>query len=84
VGITKESLPSPVGDLYTGVVLACLCCLDESGENLFLGEKGVVDRDGIAVGVRYIENVSESMSWRGIWSQVWSVCCRDCGWVGSA
>jgi hypothetical protein len=54
VGITKESLPSPVGDLYTGVVLACICCLDESGENLFLGEKGVVDRDGIVVGVRYI------------------------------
>lgn len=59
VDITKDRLPSLVGDIYTRLVLACLCCLDVGSEyNVFEDSKsGVKDTDGIVVGVRYIENV---------------------------
>ena len=59
VTITKDRLPSLVGDNYTRLVLACLCCLDEGSEDNVFGAlgNGVRDRDGIVVGVRYIENV---------------------------
>ncbi|KAJ5711452.1 hypothetical protein N7488_005608 [Penicillium malachiteum] len=57
VALCKESLPAAVGEHYTEVVLSCLCCLDDSEDNLFRYEKGMQDRDGIIVGVRYIENV---------------------------
>lgn len=56
--ICKEDLPSVVGEKYTSVVVACLCCLDESDDNPFRDEKSFQDRDGIVIGVRYIENVS--------------------------
>jgi hypothetical protein len=59
VALAKDSLPSLVGERYTSVVLACLCCLDEDSEdNSFRYEKDMEDKDGIIVGVRYIENVS--------------------------
>ncbi|KAL4961579.1 uncharacterized protein BDV14DRAFT_203613 [Aspergillus stella-maris] len=60
VEMTKEVLPALVGDRYTGVVIACLCCLDDGDDNTFRDAKGLglQDRDGIIVGVRYIENVS--------------------------
>ncbi|KAJ5952462.1 uncharacterized protein N7479_010875 [Penicillium vulpinum] len=59
VAISKERLPSLVGDRYTKLVLACLCCLDEGSEDNVFGASGssVMDKDGIVVGVRYIENV---------------------------
>ena len=59
VAITKDRLPSLVGDNYTRLVLACLCCLDEGSEDNVFGASGscVRDRDGIVVGVRYVENV---------------------------
>lgn len=59
VAITEDRLPSLVGDQYTNLVLACLCCLDtESKHNVFEGPGSAVkDEDGIVVGVRYIENV---------------------------
>ncbi|OJJ03347.1 hypothetical protein ASPVEDRAFT_42857 [Aspergillus versicolor CBS 583.65] len=55
--ICKEDLPSVVGEKYTSVVVACLCCLDETDDNPFRDEKSFQDRDGIVIGVRYIENV---------------------------
>ncbi|KAJ5614197.1 hypothetical protein N7528_007851 [Penicillium herquei] len=51
VALCKESLPATVGEHYTEVVLSCLCCLDNSKDNLFRYEKGMQDRDGIIVGV---------------------------------
>jgi hypothetical protein len=58
VALARDSLPSLVGERYTSVVLACLCCLDEDSEdNSFRYEKNMEDKDGIIVGVRYIENV---------------------------
>ncbi|KAL3472587.1 hypothetical protein BJX99DRAFT_272820 [Aspergillus californicus] len=57
VALCKDSLPSLVGERYTDVVVACLCCLDDSADNSFRDEKSMQDKDGIIVGVRYIENV---------------------------
>ncbi|KAL3443986.1 hypothetical protein BJX65DRAFT_311294 [Aspergillus insuetus] len=58
VALAKDSLPSLVGERYTSVVLACICCLDEDSEdNSFRYDKNLEDTDGIIVGVRYIENV---------------------------
>jgi hypothetical protein len=59
VTITKDRLPSLVGDNYTRLVLACLCCLDEGSEDDVFGAlgNGIRDRDGIMVGIRYIENI---------------------------
>ncbi|CAI7571785.1 unnamed protein product [Penicillium bialowiezense] len=59
VDIAKDWLPSLVGDNYTRLVLACLCCLDEGSEHNVFGAtgSGVKDKDGIVVGVRFIENV---------------------------
>ncbi|PYH41659.1 uncharacterized protein BP01DRAFT_360146 [Aspergillus saccharolyticus JOP 1030-1] len=57
VAMCKDALPAAVGEQYTGVVLACICCMDHSEDNLFRYENGMQDRDGIIVGVRYIENV---------------------------
>ncbi|KAK2766644.1 hypothetical protein FQN54_005955 [Arachnomyces sp. PD_36] len=54
VTLAKDRLPSLVGDRYTDIVLACLCCLDEGEGNVF---SNVKDNDGIVVGVRYIENI---------------------------
>ena len=57
--IIKDRLLSLVGDNYTRLVLTYLCYLNErSKDNVFraLGNS-VRDRDGIVVGVRYIENV---------------------------
>ncbi|KAJ5200246.1 hypothetical protein N7491_008954 [Penicillium cf. griseofulvum] len=58
VAIAEDRLPSLVGDRYSKLVLACLCCLDEGSEDNVFGASGsVMDKDGIVVGVRYIENV---------------------------
>lgn len=54
VTLAKDRLPSLVGDRYTDIVLACLCCLDGGEDNVF---SNVKDNDGIVVGVRYIENL---------------------------
>ncbi|KAL3457359.1 hypothetical protein BJX64DRAFT_293233 [Aspergillus heterothallicus] len=61
--LAKNSLPSLVGERYTSVAIACLCCLDEDSEvNSFRYEKNLEDKNGIIVGVRYIENVSSLAS----------------------
>jgi hypothetical protein len=59
VALVKDRLPSLVGDRYTDVVLACLRCLDHGDDNVFTShDAGIKDKDGMIVGVRYIENVS--------------------------
>lgn len=59
VALARARLPSLVGDRYTELVLACLCCLDRGVENVFnMQGAEVKDKDGIIIGVRYIENVS--------------------------
>lgn len=64
VALTKDRLPSLVGDQYTQLVLACLCCLDQDSEDNYFNmpDSGVTDRDGIVVGVRFIENVMLAFS----------------------
>jgi hypothetical protein len=57
VQLSKERLPSLVGDRYSEIVRACLCCLDKTDENSFQPSE-LRDDDEIIVGVRYIENVS--------------------------
>lgn len=59
--LAKTRLPSMVGDRYTDLVIACLCCLDRGEDNVFeaLGVE-VKDKDGIIIGVRYIENASSN------------------------
>ncbi|KAE8395442.1 hypothetical protein BDV23DRAFT_194145 [Aspergillus alliaceus] len=54
VSMAKDRLPVLVGDRYTDIVLACLCCLDVVGDNIF---SDVKDNDNIVIGVRFIENV---------------------------
>ncbi|RDH24027.1 hypothetical protein M747DRAFT_254043 [Aspergillus niger ATCC 13496] len=58
VDMARDALPSLVGERFTGIVLACLCCLDQSVDNALWDPKELQDRDGIVVGVKYIENVS--------------------------
>ncbi|KAL4932163.1 uncharacterized protein BDV17DRAFT_288240 [Aspergillus undulatus] len=57
VALCKEVLPSLVGEKYSAVTIACLCCLDASEDNPFSDDKSLQGKDGIMVGVRYIENV---------------------------
>ncbi|KAJ5473100.1 hypothetical protein N7530_007101 [Penicillium desertorum] len=59
VAISKDRLDRVIGEPYTEIVLACLCCLDQDkGRNVFeRSQGGVKDEDGIVVGVRYIENI---------------------------
>ncbi|OJZ91918.1 hypothetical protein ASPFODRAFT_201759 [Aspergillus luchuensis CBS 106.47] len=54
VAMAKDRLPAMVGDQYTNIVLACLCCLDGVDDNIF---RDVKDDDDIVIGVRFIENV---------------------------
>lgn len=59
--LARTRLPRLVGDRYTELVLACLCCLDRGEENVFnVQDVDIRDEDGIIIGVRYIENVSHS------------------------
>jgi hypothetical protein len=45
-----------MGDIYAGVVLACLTCLDPGNQG-FGDEEHLKDEDGILVGVRFIEQI---------------------------
>ncbi|KAL2835995.1 hypothetical protein BJX68DRAFT_260058 [Aspergillus pseudodeflectus] len=57
VSIARDKLPGLMGRRYTDLTLACLTCLDPIETNLFGNEKGLADKDGIVVGVRYIEKI---------------------------
>jgi len=56
VQLARDSLPPRTGDIYAGVVLACLTCLDP-GNDMFGDEESLRDEDGVLVGVRFIERI---------------------------
>ena len=55
--LAEFELPVIMGHKYTHVVLSCLTCLDSNNGN-FGEESALQDKDGILVGVRFIEKVS--------------------------
>ena len=60
--LAEDELPALMGLKYTGVVLSCLTCLDIN--NGYFGEESdLQDKDGIHVGVRYIEKVSPAQTY---------------------
>ena len=56
--LATSRLPSVMGTIYTSVVVSCLTCLDKDNKE-FGNDDEFEDEDGIAVGVRYIEKVTE-------------------------
>ncbi|KAI0400647.1 hypothetical protein F4802DRAFT_475830 [Xylaria palmicola] len=60
VALAKKQLPPRVGDTYTNIVVACLTCLDPDNETFSMKE-GMVDEDGIIIGVKFVENVLRSI-----------------------
>jgi len=69
VKMTRRLLPRQMGELYTGVVLDCLTCLDEGnqifgvlgGNDTAVGEGKCGDSENkeerIVVGVRFVETI---------------------------
>lgn len=55
--MAKEQLPSRMGSTYTEVVMSCLTCLDPGEANMFANEDDIYDKDGIIVGVAFIEKI---------------------------
>jgi hypothetical protein len=58
VALAEQRLPRAKGTKFTSIVLSCLTCLDEDNEG-FGDPDDFLDKDGILVGVRYVENVSD-------------------------
>jgi hypothetical protein len=56
VSLACEKLPRHMGRRYAAVVKTCLTCLDHDNTD-FGDEQEFQDRDGVLVGVRYIEKV---------------------------
>lgn len=56
VGLAQAKLPARMGDRHTAVVETCLTCLDQGNED-FGDEQEMCDKDGILIGVRFIEKV---------------------------
>lgn len=56
VSLAQEKLPSKMGGIYTETVITCLTCLDKV-DNAFGDEKEFFDRNGVFVGVRFIEKI---------------------------
>ncbi|KAK6442156.1 hypothetical protein LTR95_001597 [Oleoguttula sp. CCFEE 5521] len=65
VALARRRLPSAMGDVYTEVVIECLTCLDDDDEDA-QDEDMISDADdetdGIAVGVRFHEQVLQKLS----------------------
>jgi hypothetical protein len=57
VEMARSRLPGLMGSIYTDTVVSCLTCLDKDNKG-FGDENEFEDKDGILVGVRYIEKVS--------------------------
>jgi hypothetical protein len=58
VQIARKRLPTSMGDRYSAIVVSCLTCLDK--DNLDFGDEfELMDEDGVAIGVRYIQTVSK-------------------------
>ena len=55
IQLAESELPSSMGFKFTQVVISCLTCLDNDNE--YFGDVELQDKDGILVGVRYIEKV---------------------------
>jgi hypothetical protein len=53
--LAERELPHRLGRKYTNMVLLCLRCLD----NIEAGIPGGVDKDGIGIGVSFVETVLE-------------------------
>ncbi|KGQ01268.1 hypothetical protein PAAG_12039 [Paracoccidioides lutzii Pb01] len=60
-GDSMAQLPSLMGRTYTGVVLACLTCLDAGVGNMFDDGQEMYDENGIVVGVRFTEKILERL-----------------------
>lgn len=58
LALAENKLPRRMGLKYAEVVKICLTCLDEGNED-FSNDNEFLDEDGIVVGVRYVEKVSE-------------------------
>jgi hypothetical protein len=58
IAMAESQLPSKMGRVYTNIVLSCMTCLDPDNSR-FGDESNFTDADGILVGVRYIEKVSQ-------------------------
>lgn len=58
VTLAQDKLPQRMGTTYASIVKTCLTCLDDDNKD-FGDESEFLDRDGILVGVRYIEKVSD-------------------------
>ncbi|KAI3342345.1 hypothetical protein F4824DRAFT_198230 [Ustulina deusta] len=56
-----EELPRYMGRRYAAVVKTCLTCLDNDNTD-FGDEQEFLDRDGVLVGVRYIEKVLSQLN----------------------
>lgn len=54
--LVERELPYRLGRKYTDMVLLCLRCLDDLEA---VGVLGGVDKDGVAIGVSFIETVLE-------------------------
>jgi hypothetical protein len=63
--MAESQLPSKMGRVYTNIVLSCMTCLDPDNSR-FGDESNFTDEDGILVGVRYIEKVSQIISFLSI------------------
>ncbi|GAW16181.1 hypothetical protein ANO14919_056040 [Xylariales sp. No.14919] len=57
VSLAADDLPRYMGRRYAAVVKTCLTCLDPDNTD-FGDEQEFLDKDGVLVGVRYIEKVS--------------------------
>ncbi|KAI0449503.1 hypothetical protein F5B21DRAFT_509129 [Xylaria acuta] len=56
VALARKRLPSRVGDIYTDIVVMCMTCLNP--DNVIFGmNKGIMDEDGIIIGVKFVEHV---------------------------
>lgn len=66
VAMAEDRLPSLIGGRYTRLTVACLNCLNGSNDNTFGTQSELMDKDGIIVGVRYIEKASQLVEWGNI------------------
>ena len=57
VELAKSHLPAHMGTVYTELVVSCLTCLDHGENNTFVEEAKLLDKDGILVGVAFVEKV---------------------------
>lgn len=53
----KDQLPSKMGKTYAEVVVDCLTCLDNASSNPLSNSPDLLEEDGIAIGIAFIENI---------------------------